>query len=93
MTAPRSLAPHAESLESAPTPVFPLLTFAYTAYAEHCSRDYADYVDALAHADERPVAAGDVFGLQMINDMNQAWFNLVWGPMGAAIGRSQTLIE
>ena len=89
MTATRSFAPRAEAPDRAPPPpVFPILPFAYTAYAEHLSRDYADYVARLAQADERPVAPADVLGLDMINDMNKAFFSLVWAPMGAAIERA-----
>jgi hypothetical protein len=90
MTATRSFAPRAEAQDRVPPPpVFPILPFAYTAYAEHVSRDYADYVARLAHADERPVAAGDVLGLDIISDMNKAVFSLVWAPMGAAIERAR----
>jgi hypothetical protein len=91
MTASRSFAPRPKARDVAPPPppVFPLLPYAYTAYAEHCSRDYADYVGQMAHADERPVAADEVLGLRMLSDMNQAFFSLVWAPMGAAIGRSR----
>ena len=89
MTASRSFAPREAQDRVPPPPVFPLLPFAYTAYAEHCSRDYADYVARLAHADERPVAPSDVLGLDMINDMNRAFFSLIWAPMGAAIDRAR----
>jgi hypothetical protein len=91
MTVSRSFAPRPEAQDRAapPPPVFPLLPFAYTAYAEHCSRDYADYVARLANPDERSPAPADVLGLDMISDMNQAFFALVWAPMGVALGRAQ----
>jgi len=88
MTASRSFAPNTEALDRAPPPpVFPLLPFAYMAYAEHCSRDYADYMGRLAKVDERPLAPED--GLQMLTDMNQAFFSLVWAPVGAAMSRTR----
>lgn len=79
MTASRSFAP----IDGEAAPVFPMLPFAYMAYAEHCSRDYAGYVDKLAHADEQPLAAEDVLGLNMLSDMNLAFFQMVWAPLGA----------
>lgn len=91
MTASRSFAPPRTPLEGedhVPPPVFPLLPYAFTAYAEHCSRDVADQVDKLAHADER-LAAEDALGLHMLTEMNQAFFSLVWAPLGAAISRTQ----
>jgi len=93
MPAPRSFAPIDEDHDGAspPPPVFPILPYAYTAYAEHCSHDYAVYVDKLVHADEKPLAAGDALGLQMLADMNQAFMSLVWAPFGAVVSRSQTL--
>lgn len=89
MTVSRSFAPRESQDRVPPPPVFPLLPFAYTAYAEHCARDYADYVARLNKADEEPVAPREALGLDMISDMNQAFFTLVWGPMGAAIGRTR----
>lgn len=83
MTASRLAGPD-EQVEPPPAPVFPLLPYACMAYAEHCSRDYAGYVDRLVHADE-PLATQDPLGLNMIADMNQAFFSLVWGPIGAVI--------
>jgi hypothetical protein len=91
MTASRSFAPAQGSLEdqdSAPPPVFPLLPYAFTAYAEHCSRDVANHVDKLAHADEH-LDAEEAFGLNMLTDMNQAFFSLVWGPFGVAMSRTR----
>lgn len=88
MTASRSFAPRAETQDRAPPPVFPILPYAYTAYAEHCSRDYADYVARLAAPDEQPVAPA-ALGLDLLSDMNQAFFSLVWAPMGAAIDRAR----
>ena len=91
MTASRSFAPARSPLDgedSAPPPVFPLLPYALTAYAEHCSRDVADQVDKLAHADAH-LAPEDALGLHMLSEMNQAFFALVWAPFGAAISRTQ----
>jgi len=82
MTASRSFAPP-EGQDRAPPPVFPLLPFAFTAYAEHCSRDVADHVGRLAHAEER-LAPQEALGLNMLTEMNQAFFSLVWGPLAAA---------
>jgi hypothetical protein len=92
MTASRSFAPASGSpqdQDSAPPPVFPLLPYAFTAYAEHCSRDVANQVDKLAHADER-LGAEDALGLHMLTEMNQAFFSLVWAPFGAAMSRART---
>jgi len=92
MTASRSFAPARSPLQdqdSAPPPVFPLLPYAFTAYAEHCSRDVANQVDRLAHADER-LEAEDALGLHMLTEMNQAFFALVWAPFGAAMSRART---
>jgi len=91
MTASRSFAPANTPLQnedSAPPPVFPLLPYAFTAYAAHCSRDVADHVDKLARADER-LGAEDALGLHMLTEMNQAFFSLVWAPFGAAMSRTQ----
>ena len=91
MTASRSFAPREDLVEGedrAPPPVFPLLPFAFTAYAEHCSRDVANHVDRLAHADER-LEPEDALGLHMLTEMNQAFFSLVWAPFGAAVSRSR----
>ena len=89
MTASRSFAPRGDVEDAAPPPVFPLLPYAYMAYAEHCSHDYAHYVDKLAHVDEHPLRSQEALGLDMLNDMNQAFFALVWAPLGAAIGRTR----
>jgi len=89
MTASRSFAPPREALQDgAPPPVFPLLPYAFTAYAEHCSRDVADQVGRLARSDER-WGAEDAFGLHMLTEMNQAFFSLVWAPFGVAMGRAR----
>jgi hypothetical protein len=95
MTELRSLAPAglavrnepAAGQDAAPPPVFPVLPFAYTAYAERFSQDVADYVDRLARADQG-LGADETLGLQMLSDMNQAFFSLVWAPFGAAINRT-----
>jgi hypothetical protein len=91
MTVSRSFAPAPSALreeDGAPPPVFPLLPFAFTAYAEHCSRDVANQVDKLAHADER-LDPEEALGLGMLTEMNQAFFTLVWAPFGAAMRRTQ----
>ena len=89
MTMSRSFAPaEAQPAEAGPLntgavpPVFPFLPYAYMAYADHCRRDYADYVGRLVHAEE-PWGAED--GLQMLSDMNQAFFQLVWAPFGSVM--------
>ena len=89
MTASRSFAPvQDQDKDGAPPPVFPLLPFAFTAYAEHCSHDVAAQADRLAHADER-WDPEDVLGLHMLTEMNQAFFSLVWAPFGAAMNRAK----
>jgi hypothetical protein len=91
MTASRSFAPAKapqQNDDRAPPPVFPLLPYALTAYAAHCSRDVADHVDKLAHADER-LGAEDALGLHLLSEMNQAFFSLVWAPFGAAMSRTR----
>lgn len=91
MTVSRSFAPiddrDDDRTHTVAPPVFPVLPYAYMAYAEHCSRDYAGYVDKLAHADEP--WAEEALGLQMLSDMNQAFFDLVWGPLEAALGAAR----
>ncbi len=82
MTVSRSFAPSDSGEETEVVPVFPLLPFAYMAYADHCTRDYAGYMDRLAHAED-PWQAEEALGLQMLTDMNQAFFSLVWAPLGA----------
>ena len=89
MTASRSFSPPEGSFQDqdeGPPPVFPLLPYAFTAYAEHCSRDVADQVNRLAHADDH-LAPEDALGLHMLTEMNQAFFSLVWAPFGEAISR------
>jgi hypothetical protein len=87
MTASRSFAPK-EDQDRAPPPVFPLLPYAFTAYAEHCQRDVAHQVDKLAHADQH-MEPEDALGLHMLTEMNQAFFALVWAPFGAVMSRSR----
>ena len=84
MTVSRSFAQPAEDGAPPPPPVFPLWAFAYTAYADHCQRDCAGYVDRLAHLDE-PHTAEETLGLDVLTDMNKAFFSLVWGPLGAVM--------
>lgn len=92
MTASRSFAPaegsHPGHDRAPPPPMFPLLPYAFTAYAEHCSRDVANHVDKLARADER-WGAEEALGLHMLAEMNQAFFSLVWAPLGAAVSRTE----
>jgi hypothetical protein len=82
MTVSRSFAPSDAGEDAGAAPVFPILPFAYMAYAEHCTRDYADYVDRLTHT-KAPWPAEETLGLHMLSDMNQAFFSLVWAPLGA----------
>ena len=93
MTASRSFAPISDTLQdSAPPPVFPLLPYAFTAYAEHCSRDVADQVGRLAKADEH-WGAEEALGLHMLTEMNHAFFSLVWAPLGLAMDRTRSVEE
>ena len=92
MMSPRSFESPAfepSEVDDGPPPTMPLLPYAYMAYAQHCSRDYADYVDRLVHADE-PLAAEEAWGLDMITDMNQAFFTLFWAPIGAAMSQARS---
>ena len=86
MTVPQSLDP--SDADDAPPPVIPLLPYAYMAYAEHCSRDYADYWERLTNVDE-PLAAEEALGLHMMTDMNQAFFTLFWAPIGAVLRQAR----
>ena len=84
MSVSRSFAPPPDDSANAAPPVFPLWPYACMAYAEHCSRDYAHYVDKLTHA-EKPLRAEETLRLDMLADMNKAFFSLVWAPLGAAM--------
>ncbi len=85
MTVSRSFAPAQDDDVPAPgAPLFPILPYACMAYAEHCSRDYAAYVERLAQTRE-PWAGEETPGLQMLTDMNKAFFSLVWAPLGAVM--------
>jgi hypothetical protein len=75
--------------EAVAPPVFPLLPYVCTAYAQHCSRDYADYMGRMSHAEE-PWLAEEALGLQMLSEMNRAFFSLVWAPLGAAISDARS---
>lgn len=88
MTASRSFAPVTDQDDAPPPPVFPLLPYAFTAYAEHCTHDIADQVGRLAQP-ERRWAAEEALGLHMLTEMNQAFFALVWAPLGAAMDRAR----
>lgn len=76
--------------EPAP-PVFPLWPFAYTAYVDHCSRDYAGYVARLSPANT-PRSAQETLGLDVIRNMNQAFWALVWRPLGEAMGGERSVV-
>jgi hypothetical protein len=94
MTASRSFAPKLpvdaeDDVAAAPPPVFPLLPYACTAYVEYCSRDFAEHMDKLSHTDER-VKPEDALGLTMLTDMNQAFFAMVWAPLGKAMSQAGT---
>jgi hypothetical protein len=87
MTVTRSFASaHQASTDAAPPHAFPMWPYACMAYAERCSRDYADYVDRLAKADDAAAVlqAEEALGLNLLTDLNQAFFALVWAPLEAA---------
>jgi hypothetical protein len=88
MTVTRSFAsPHMASADAAAPPhAFPMWPYAFMAYAEHCSRDYSDYVGRLAKAPDATavIQAEEALGLNLLTDMNQAFFALVWAPFEAA---------
>jgi hypothetical protein len=88
MTVTRSLAsPHKASADAgAPPHAFPMWPYAFMAYAENCSRDYSDYVDRLAKANDAAavIRAEEALGLNLLTDMNQAFLALVWAPFEAA---------
>jgi hypothetical protein len=71
---------------AAPPHAFPMWPYACMAYAERCSRDYAQYVERLAKADDAAavIEAEETLGLNLFTDMNQAFFALVWAPFEAA---------
>jgi hypothetical protein len=86
----RSFAPterqQPDAAASAPL-AFPFWPYAYLAYAEHCSRDYARYLDQLGHAPVPQDAARieQDYRLHLLSDMNRAFYNLIWVPFGAAL--------
>ncbi len=86
MTSSRSFAPREDAAGAAP-PAFPLWPFAFTAYAEHCSRDYADYFQRLSKADDAlaVLRADEALSLELLNDMGQAMYALFWGPVSEAM--------
>ncbi len=86
MTSNRSFAPPDEAGEAAPHP-FPMWPFAFTAYAEHCSRDYGGYLERLAKADDAlaVIRAEEALGLDLLSDINQAFYAMVWAPFGAVM--------
>jgi hypothetical protein len=84
MTVSRAFALLDDDTAAAAPPVFPLWPYACIAYADHCSRDYADYMGRLAHAEE-PWVAEEALGLHMLEDMNRAFFSLMWAPLGVAM--------
>jgi hypothetical protein len=82
-----SASPQKASADAAAPPhAFPMWPFAFMAYAEHCSRDYSDYVERLAKAKDAGavIQAEEALGLNLLTDMNQAFFALVWAPFEAA---------
>ena len=82
-----SASPHKASADAAAPPhAFPMWPYAFMAYAQHCSRDYSDYVDRLAKANDAASVfqAEEALGLNLLSDMNQAFFALVWAPFEAA---------
>lgn len=88
MTVTRSFAPrNTGSGETAPPPPFPMWPFAFTAYADHCSRDYGDYLDRLAKADDAAavIQAEETLSRNLFTDMNQAFYAMIWAPWGAAM--------
>jgi hypothetical protein len=87
MTVTRSFASAHKASTAAPAPhAFPMWPYACMAYAEHCSRDYADYVNRLTRANDAAAVlqAEEALGLNLLTDMNQAFFALVWAPLDAA---------
>ncbi len=84
MSVSRAFAQPVDDAANAAPPVFPLWPYACMAYAEHCSRDYAHYVDRLTHAKE-PLRAEETLRLDMLSDMNRAFYSLLWAPLEAAI--------
>jgi hypothetical protein len=87
MTVTRAFASaHKTSDDATPPHAFPIWPYACMAYAERCSRDYADYIDRLAQADDPAavIQAEETLGLNLLTDMNQAFVALVWAPFEAA---------
>jgi hypothetical protein len=87
MTVTRSSAPSNVGAGEAAPPPFPMWPYAFTAYADHCSRDYGDYLDRLAKADDAVavIQAEETLGLNLLTDMNQAFYALIWNPWRAAM--------
>lgn len=76
-----------EAPPAAPPPAFPMWPFAYLAYFEHCSLDCIDYVDRLSKADD-PAAmmeAKEALGLNLLSDMQQTLYALIWAPFRATL--------
>jgi hypothetical protein len=78
----RSFAP---GTDRASTPPFPMWPYAFTAYADHCSRDVIDYVDRLTQAEAALalIASEDNLGLSLLADMSEAFRAMVWGSFAA----------
>jgi hypothetical protein len=87
MTASRFPPPIDAAARHTPAPVFPMWPYACTAYLEHCSLDYVDYVDRLSRADDAAavIAAEEALGLNLLADMRQTLYALVWAPFGAVL--------
>jgi hypothetical protein len=87
MSVSRSFAPIPPADPSAP-PAFPSWPFAFTAYADHCQRDYSSYLERLSKADDAlaVIQAEETLGLNLLAEMNQAFYAMVWAPLGMAMG-------
>ncbi len=84
MTTSRSFAPLDADGNPLP-PVFPILPFAFLAYAEKCTREYAGHAEKRGHTDEL-WGAEEARSLRMLGEMNQAFLQLMWAPFGQAMG-------
>jgi hypothetical protein len=85
MTTSRSFAPLDAEGNPLP-PVFPMLPFAFLAYAERCTREYAGQAERMVHTDELWGAEDAALGLKMLGEMNQAFLQMMWAPFGQTLG-------
>ena len=69
-------------------PAFPSWPFAFTACADHFQRDYSNYLERLSKADDAlaVIQAEETLGLNLLSEMNQTFYAMVWAPLGAAMG-------